>query len=53
MPVVPHFESVPVNESGCRVQAGDEPFVEVPGGFSVSYAPKGSFGPHTRRTRAT
>jgi AraC family transcriptional regulator len=37
-------ESISAADYRCTVGPGDEPFVEVHGGFSVSYVRKGSFG---------
>src|SRR5262245_35476280 len=40
--------SLSVSEYRCSARAGDAPFPEVHGGFSVSYVRKGSFGCRTR-----
>jgi len=40
--------SIAVVDYRCTAGPGDEPFVELHGGFSVNYVRKGSFGYHTR-----
>ena len=40
--------SISVTDYRCSVGPGDEPFVELHGGFSISYVRKGSFGCRAR-----
>src|SRR5213593_2106382 len=40
--------SISVTDYRCSVGADDEPFVELHGGFSISYVREGSFGCRTR-----
>ena len=41
-------DSIQVTDYRCGARPGDEPFVEVHGGFALAYVRKGSFGYRTR-----
>jgi AraC family transcriptional regulator len=41
-------ESVTLVDYRCNAGPTDAPFIEVHGGYSISYVRKGSFGCHTR-----
>ena len=40
--------AISVTDYQCSVEPGDQPFVELHGGFSISYVRKGSFGCRAR-----